>query len=436
MSGNDLGSLNRREFLLGASATGGALLSAPISGFSMTTAGSPQSPELGLGHTHTVPPPSPAHTEYEVGVMRCDLWENWQPDSPWKPVRPFPDRRPILGYYDTTLPEVIDWEIKWAGECGIKYFVHCWYRKKENVGKPVTVNDLFLQNAIHRGLFHAEYRDLIRFAIMWENQNAGGVASDDDLVDNLLPFWIENYFQHPSYYKFNDAPVLYVYDPRITIQQMGGEEKTRRAFDRVRAAARQSGLPGLLIFCEYRGLDPAVIASTAASGFDAQFAYCIDMNEAVRAATGNKLATQYPSPQETLQWQLDYFESRKHNARYPMITTASAGWDPKPWEDPNGASYLTPKGMNRWRLSPEQFGSLLRSMKQFNASLPAEHPYRKMILLDNWNEFGEGHFIAPHAGAGFGYLKAVREVFSSQNNHPDYRSPFESGFGPYDLDAA
>ncbi len=46
---------------------------------------------------------------------------------------------------------------------------------------------------------------------------------------------------------------------------------------------------------------------------------------------------------------------------------------------------------------------------------------------------GEGHFIAPHAGGGFGYLKAVREVFTRQNNKPDYRSPFELGLGPYDL---
>jgi len=53
-------------------------------------------------------------------------------------------------------------------ECGISYAVHCWYRKIDNVGKPVTVNDLFLQNAIHRGFFHSKYRDMFRFAIMWE----------------------------------------------------------------------------------------------------------------------------------------------------------------------------------------------------------------------------------------------------------------------------
>lgn len=436
---NDLSSLNRREFLLGASAAGGALLSEPLSSLSEVPAGSPQSPEAAARHPRTVPPPSPVHTDFEVGVIRFDGWEHWQKDSPWKPVRSYPDRRPVLGYYDSSLPEVLDWEIKWMLECGISYAVHCWYRKNDNVGKPVTVNDLFLQNAIHRGFFHAKYRDLFRFAIMWENQNAGGVASESDLLDNLLPFWIANYFKHPSYYKLNGVPVLYVYEPRGAIKQLGGVEKTKSALDRVRQSVRQSGFPGLLIFCEYRGLDPSVLAAIAGAGFDAQFAYCVDMNEAATAATGKDLvalADLYPSPQQVLEWQLNYFESRKRQAAFPMITTASVGWDPKPWEQPQGADYLTPHGMNRWRLSPEQYGSLLRSLKQLNASLPAKHPYRKTILLDNWNEFGEGHFISPHQGAGFGHLKAVREVFSSRDNHPDYRSPFELGFGPYDLDPA
>ena len=35
-----------------------------------------------------------------------------------------------------------------------------------------------------------------------------------------------------------------------------------------------------------------------------------------------------------------------------------------------------------------------------------------MLLLDNWNEWGEGHYIAPYREYGFGYLDAVRKVFS------------------------
>jgi hypothetical protein len=72
-------------------------------------------------------------------------------------------------------------------------------------------------------------------------------------------------------------------------------------------------------------------------------------------------------------------------------------------------------------------------MKELMATQPEKSLGRKMLLLDNWNEWGEGHFIAPHEGGGFGYLRAVREVFSQHDNEPDYRSAFELGLGPYDL---
>ena len=33
-------------------------------------------------------------------------------------------------------------------------------------------------------------------------------------MDNVLPFWIENYFTHPSYLKIDGKPVLYIWVPR------------------------------------------------------------------------------------------------------------------------------------------------------------------------------------------------------------------------------
>jgi hypothetical protein len=41
------------------------------------------------------------------------------------------------------------------------------------------------------------------------------------------------------------------------------------------------------------------------------------------------------------------------------------------------------------------------------------------VLLPNWNEFGEGHFIMPSALAGFGYVDALREVFATGGAHED-----------------
>jgi hypothetical protein len=34
-----------------------------------------------------------------------------------------------------------------------------------------------------------------------------------------------------------------------------------------------------------------------------------------------------------------------------------------------------------------------------------------MLLLDNWNEYGEGHYLFPTKGDGYTYLDALRNVF-------------------------
>ena len=61
----------------------------------------------------------------------------------------YPDRTPLMGYYDEENPEVCDWEIKWAVEHGINCFIYCWYRKPDNEGKTVTVKDLRCGHGLH-----------------------------------------------------------------------------------------------------------------------------------------------------------------------------------------------------------------------------------------------------------------------------------------------
>ena len=59
------------------------------------------------------------------------------------------------------------------------------------------------------------------------------------------------------------------------------------------------------------------------------------------------------------------------------------------------------------------------SKDEFMPTLPEYSLGRRMVLLPNWNEFGEGHFIMPPAPAGFGYVDALREVFTSGGPHED-----------------
>ena len=53
-------------------------------------------------------------------------------------------------------------------------------------------------------------------------------------------------------------------------------------------------------------------------------------------------------------------------------------------------------------------------------------------MIDNWNEWDEGHAVLPSYRFGFKYLQAIREELTERNNLPDYRMPDTLGFGPYD----
>ena len=62
---------------------------------------------------------------------------------------------------------------------------------------------------------------------------------------------------------------------------------------------------------------------------------------------------------------------------------------------------------------------------------PENAPYRNFIMIDNWNEWDEGHYVAPNHQYGFTYLQAIREELTERNNLPDYRTPQDIGLSDF-----
>jgi uncharacterized protein len=350
-----------------------------------------------------VPEPDPVATQILVGAQNCPLWEADKPQM-WNQVLKHPERTPALGFYSQDNPEVADWETKWAVEHGVSFFVYCWYRNGQ--GGPVKMN---FGSAIHDALLKSRYVSKMKFSIMWENQARGtaGVSGEADLMENLLPFWIDSYFRHSSYLKIDNKPLLFIYRPEFLVQDLGGVDKVRAALDKMRAACRKAGFAGLYVLGEYRGLDAKHLELMKQLGLDYTFAYCWHVQ-------GN------PSPQQAIAAQLDYINKTRRIGILPEIVTVSQGWSG--WNDEGSI----------WKLPPRQYRELLENAKAIVRSFPASELGSKMLLLDNWNEWSEGHYIAPHREYGFGYLDAVREVFSdSPKKHVDLL-PGDVGMGPYD----
>ena len=136
-----------------------------------------------------VPKPEPAESGRIIAAHYYPSWTKGENGliREFDDLHDFPDRTPLMGYYEDKNPEVIDWEIKWSLEHGINCWIYCWYRKKENMGKPVTVNDLRLGRGLHEGLFRARYCNMMKFAIMYEASMRWGGTDRRDMLENLLP---------------------------------------------------------------------------------------------------------------------------------------------------------------------------------------------------------------------------------------------------------
>ncbi len=372
------------------------ILSGPAAAGPPTRASGPDRPSY-------IPEPQPVETKILIGAHHCPLWEADKP-AMWDQVVKHPERTPVLGFYSQENPDVADWETKWAVEHGISFFVYCWYR--DGQGGPVKMR---FASAIHDALFKSRYVSKMKFTIMWENQAKGraGVADEEDLLRNLLPFWIENYFRHPSYLKIDNKPLLFIYRPEFLVQDLGSVENVQAAFGKMRQACREAGFDGLYLLGEYRGLDANHLRLMKRLGLDYTFAYCWHVQD-------------NPTSQRAIATQLDYIAKTREMGILPEVVTVSQGWSG--WHDEGSI----------WKIPPEDYKELLRKAKDVVQSFPASELGSKILLLDNWNEWSEGHYIAPHREYGFGYLDAVREVFSdAPKEHVDL-VPDDLGMGPYD----
>jgi hypothetical protein len=117
---------------------------------------------------------------------------------------------------------------------------------------------------------------------------------------------------------------------------------------------------------------------------------------------------------------MDYIRKTQELNVLPQVVTVSQAWSG--WADEGSI----------WKIPPPDYERLLRQAKDFSATLPNDQLGSRMLLLDNWNEWGEGHYIAPYREYGFGYLDAVRRVFSNAPDEHEDLIPEDIGMGPYD----
>jgi hypothetical protein len=380
------------ELQLSAANAGTAFATAPVA-FASRSARPP---------AKYVPEPKPARGRLEVGVY---YFPGWRSASQWQPIQRFPERKPLLGWYEEGRPAVADWHIKWAVEHGITFFAYDWYWSQ---------GARQLEHALHEGYFKARYRHLLKFCLLWANHNAPGTSSRADCLA-VTRYWLSNYFRLPEHLTIEGKPAVIIFSPDRLTADLGGEG-VKQAFEAMRAECRRAGLAGLyLVACVGA---PGQARQAAAEGYDAVTAYNwpgLGLNADARFGPYQTLIEGYRR-----QW-LHLLEQ----ASIPLVLPINGGWDSRPWHGQNN--------LVRYGRTPELFRQHLRDARSLCESERLRAKVKNLVLIEAWNEWGEGSYIEPHREFEFGYLDAIREVFTeAPRQHVDV-APAEIGLGPYDV---
>ncbi len=343
------------------------------------------------------PIPCPTTEPYLVGLQSCPLssegnsycgWDYIYPSRKW--------REPYLGWYDDNSAEAVDWQIKWQVEHGISFEMICWYRPSAYaVNFPIKTPDM--TGSILKGLFNARWSHYKKFAIMYTDDN-GGFTNPTDFRENLVPYWIEYFFKDSRYMQIDGKPVICLYYYDHLARDLGGLDGIRSAIDFLRDEAKKAGFQDLIILTTQTSPSPTpdIMHLRKAAGFDGIYNYTW--------FTGDTNAQQ----QDNLA-----HRSQANAAGFDLIANIGPGWDNASWtgrNDKPGGGWCT----------PEQFQELAKWVRdKFMPDCPADSLSKRLLMLDNWCEFGEGHFLMPSNLHGFGYLDAIRTVFTANPPHKD-----------------
>lgn len=348
-----------------------------------------------------VPEPKPVRGDFEVGMYYFPGWPTY---TKWAVLDDFPERRPILGYYREGDPEVADWQIKWMVEHGVTFIVYDWYW---------SAGGRSLEHGIHQGFFKARYNDKIKFCLLWANHNAPNTSSPEDMV-NVTNYWLDNYFLRDDYMKVDGKPVVVIFSPyRLTADM--GVPAVKAAFEKSREMAKARGLNGIyFVGCTWPG--PGQLPPLEAEGYDAVTGYNYP-------SAGDKGQIVAPYSDMVTGYR-DIWNQIQDGTSLPYIPVNEPGWDARPWHGPNTRV--------RTGKTPELFAQMLRNSKEFVEKRKVTGP--KMVLIEAWNEFGEGDYVEPHQEWGFGHVDAIREVFTNAPREHIDLVPQDVGLGPYELE--
>ncbi|WP_341869797.1 glycoside hydrolase family 99-like domain-containing protein [Paraburkholderia caffeinilytica] len=332
---------------------------------------------------------------YNVGVY---YFPGWSPGAgkgnsdPWSPIKRFPERKPLLGWYDDSNQKVIAKQLEWMKDYGINFVTFDWYW--EGGSKPVA-------GAPISNYLHARDNHGIKFNILWANHAVFPRSLEE--FDVMVDYWISNYFSSPNYLKIDDRPVVMVFsatelersaqilhiDSALLLQMA-----SRRAIER--------GLRGIYFVASTLPEKGRISNALPKAGYDALTAY--NYHAGIHGMQyGRRLSHSYSELTGAYAENWNYIIEE---SELPYLVPVTAGWDKAPWGGSEDPAHDNSEG------SSEEFRQHLLEARDVMTKNPERT--KRTVIICCWNEFGEGSFIEPTKARGFSYLGAVRDVFGNK----------------------
>lgn len=327
-----------------------------------------------------------------IGVYYFPGWKQEAPlikRPPWDMIRKYSDKEPLLGWYKDGAKDVTATQLKWMKDNYIDFIVYDWYWAPK---EGVTLN-----HAIDSFIDHSK-KTSIEFTILWANHT--DTPSSLKQFDEIVSYWIKNYFINNKYKKIDRDPVVIIFSPESLedhAKQFG--ESTKSLLARARQLAKAAGFNGIYFIANTAPIDKVVKQILPDATYDALTAYNYQSSPILKQELykqSHSYAELSQGYQETWNWMIN-------NSPLPYLVPATSGWDRRPWggsKDPLHDSSIS---------TPEEFDKHIYSA--ITTARSNKEKTHNTVIICCWNEYGEGSYIEPTKKYKFRYLEAIKRSY-------------------------
>lgn len=311
--------------------------------------------------------------------------------------------RALSGFADDSKPELWGYFNKWMTSHGVDFLAFDWYYNDEQE---------FLSDALDKGYLGSIQGEAApgsdrfgagpKYCLHWCNHGGSWWVRKLDQtppkLQEMIDLACEKHFKRPNYLRIDGKPVFMIYE-NDTLSSFGD---VKTALTTIRQQAKKHGYPDVYLVGVYSGASRGEIDKRQSQGYDAFCAYTYCWMRGPRISWQSKTFDYKDITDNIVERVHPYLARVAKEEKIPYWPTTFSGWDDRPRAGLEKALVLTGN-------TPAEFGRMFRS------ALKHVDPASPVVMVEAWNEWGEGAAIEPSKEHGFGYLSEIAKALNIIN---------------------